>query len=38
MPKGARITVLEIKDGWARVTYNGRTGWCSADWIQKAAM
>lgn len=33
IPKGTTITVLEQGDGWHRVTYNGYTGYSSAQYI-----
>ncbi len=35
MPYQAVIEVYEIKDGWARVKYEDKTGYCSAEYITK---
>ena len=32
MPAGTKLEVLEEKNGWYKVNYNGQTGWCCADY------
>lgn len=32
---GAVVTVEEWSGNWAKVTYNGKTGWCSADYLKE---
>lgn len=34
MPKGAKVEVLSEKNKWYKVTYNGRTGYCSSKYIK----
>lgn len=36
IPYNATITVTEIKDGWGKTTYNGKTGWCTLDYAKAA--
>jgi len=33
IPNGTKLTVLEEKDGWYKVEYNGQTGWVSKDFV-----
>lgn len=33
IPNGSRIVVDKIVDGWAYTTYNGVSGWCSAEFL-----
>lgn len=33
MPYGSSIAVSSISNGWARCTYNGKSGYCSASYI-----
>ncbi|MCQ2445875.1 MAG: SH3 domain-containing protein [Clostridia bacterium] len=35
IPEGTRITITEIKDGWGKTTYSGKTGWVSMDYVKK---
>lgn len=35
IPTGAQVNVLSITSDWAKVTYNGLTGYCSAVWLTK---
>ena len=37
MPQGTKLYPTEIKNGWANVTYNGHTGWCSTSYLAKKA-
>ncbi|WP_426350319.1 SH3 domain-containing protein [Alloiococcus sp. CFN-8] len=34
--KGAKVSVLSINKDWAKVSYNGKTGYCSAEYLKKA--
>lgn len=34
IPKGATVTVTESVSGWAKVTYEGQTGWVSAKYLK----
>ncbi len=34
MPQGTTISIQEVSNGWAKVTYNGMTGYASLDYIQ----
>lgn len=34
LANGTVINVDSIRDGWARTTYNGKTGWCSAQYLE----
>ena len=36
IPKGTKINVSEIKDGWAKVSWNGSEGYCSMEYLEKA--
>jgi cell wall-associated NlpC family hydrolase len=33
MPNGAIVDVLAESNGWYKVTYNGKTGWCSGTYL-----
>ena len=33
--QGARVQVLAIEDGWAKIRHNGETGWISVEYIEK---
>lgn len=35
IPYGAAISVSSISNGWAKCTYNGRSGYCSTQYISK---
>lgn len=35
MPYNTKVTVYEIKNGWARHSYNGLNGWSSLDYLKK---
>ncbi len=35
IPKGTVLTVAEVANGWYRVTYDGKTGWFSAEYSEK---
>lgn len=35
IPKGQKVTKLGSLNGWAKVTYNGLTGYCSESYLQK---
>lgn len=35
IPKGAKVTKLSESNGWAKVTYNGLTGFCSGEYLTK---
>lgn len=35
IPPGTRLTVLEEKNGWYRVVYDGKEGWCCSEWTNK---
>lgn len=35
IPNGTKLTVLEEKDGWYKVEYNGQTGWVSKDFVSE---
>ncbi|MBO7254290.1 MAG: SH3 domain-containing protein, partial [Clostridia bacterium] len=34
MPIGAKIQILEVKNGWGRLIYNGKEGWCSLEYCK----
>ena len=34
IPQGAKIMLLDSRDGWYKTTYNGVTGWCSGQYIK----
>ncbi len=36
IPNGTQVTVVPDGSGWAKVTYNGVTGWVSADYLYDA--
>lgn len=39
MPKGASVSVIkETADGWAEVTYNGKTGYCASRYLKDPNM
>lgn len=33
IPNGTKITITEIKNGWAYTSYKGVAGWCSCDFL-----
>lgn len=33
LPRGAKVTVSRTASGWALVSYNGKTGWASMDYL-----
>jgi uncharacterized protein YgiM (DUF1202 family) len=33
IPAGTSLEITEGRDGWARVTYGGQSGWCSLDYL-----
>lgn len=33
IPQGTKVYPSEIKNGWAKVTYNGKTGWCDMNYL-----
>lgn len=35
MPVGTKLNVESITNGWAKTTYNGKSGYCSADYLVK---
>lgn len=35
IPRGKTVTVTAESNGFARVTYNGKTGWCSVQYLTK---
>ncbi|MBR4866909.1 MAG: SH3 domain-containing protein, partial [Clostridia bacterium] len=35
IPKGKTIKITEVKDGWGKTTYSGKTGWVSMDYVKK---
>ncbi len=37
MPKGTQVQPEAWSGGWAKVTYDGHTGWCSGDYLAKNA-
>ena len=34
IPKGAKIPLLDSRDGWYKTTYNGISGWCSGQYVK----
>ena len=34
IPNGAKLSVTDVNSGWAKVTYNGTSGYVSADYIR----
>ncbi|MBO1265953.1 SH3 domain-containing protein [Proteiniclasticum sp. SCR006] len=38
IPKGSKVTVLSESGGWAKLIYNGRTGYSSAAYLRKLAV
>lgn len=37
MPKGAEVSVLAHSNGWYKVTWSGKTGWCSGMYLTPIA-
>lgn len=37
MPKGTRLTISSTSGNWAKVTYNGRTGWASRTYLKQVS-
>lgn len=37
IPKGATVTLLEVKGDWKKVSYNGKTGWSSGKYLSAAS-
>ncbi len=37
IPNGTKITITEIKNGWAYTSYKGVEGWCSCDFLYNPA-
>ncbi len=35
IPNGTKLTVLDERDGWYKVEYNGQTGWVSKDFVSE---
>lgn len=35
IPKGTKLYPTSISNGWAKVTYNGKTGYCSTKYLKK---
>ena len=35
MPAGTLLTVTDEQNGWYEVTYNGKTGWCCAEYTKE---
>lgn len=35
IPKGTKIPIYEESDGWMKTVYSGKTGWVSADYINR---
>lgn len=33
MPQNTKVYPSEIKNGWAKVSYNGKTGWCDMNYL-----
>ncbi|EGT3617541.1 enterotoxin, partial [Clostridium perfringens] len=33
MDKGSKVTILEESGSWFKVNYNGKTGWCSSEFL-----
>lgn len=33
-PRGAKVTVLEVLDGWCKVEYQGKTGYMCSDYLE----
>ena len=38
MPKGTRLTKLDLKNGWMQTTYNGKTGWCYTSYLKQVVV
>lgn len=38
IPVGGKVTVLALNGTWAKVTYNGTTGWCKKDYLRLATI
>ena len=36
IPYNKTVTVTEVKNGWGKTTYGGKTGWFSLDYAKKA--
>ena len=36
IPQGTKIIITEVKNGWGKTTYSGKTGWVSMDYVKKA--
>ncbi|NLB21291.1 MAG: SH3 domain-containing protein, partial [Clostridium sp.] len=37
MPKGSKVQILQTKDGWSELRYNGVTGWASSQFLGNTA-
>lgn len=37
IPKGKTVSVSDIKDNWGKVTYSGKTGYCSMKYMSKVS-
>lgn len=37
MPNGTELTVADVSGGWVKVTYQGKSGWCSATYVELAS-
>lgn len=37
IPSGKTVTVTDISSGWGKVTYNGKTGYCSMKYLKKVS-
>ena len=37
IPQGSKVEVLATSNGWSQVTYNGKTGWASAQYLTDAS-
>ena len=38
MPKGTRLTKLDLKNGWMQTTYDGKTGWCYTSYLKSVVV
>lgn len=37
MPKGSKVQILQTKNGWSELKYNGITGWASSEFLGNTA-
>ena len=38
MPKGTKLKKEDLKNGWMKTTYNGKTGWCYTSYLKSVVV